>query len=255
MSGLPPRRLAVTVGLTLLALISVAAAQEAQWPQFRGLAAGAVADDPALPNTWGETENVVWKAHIPGLGWSSPVVWDDQIFLTSAISATEQRPPRPGLYDPGRDFGSQRATAEHRWMVYAVDFETGELRWERELHRGVPSIMRHLKNSFASETPVTDGERLYVYFGSIGLVAALTLEGRRSGARSSARSTDGSGSAPRRRRSCTRTASTSSTTTRRGRSSPHSTRRRGMRSGGSSATRLRTGPRPWSGRTTFAPRS
>ena len=62
-------------------------------------------------------------------------------------------------------------------MVYAVDFETGERRWERELHRGVPSIMRHLKNSFASETPVTDGERLYVCFGSIGLVAALTLEG------------------------------------------------------------------------------
>ena len=62
-------------------------------------------------------------------------------------------------------------------MVYAVDFETGELRWERELHRRVPSIMRHLKNSFASETPVTDGERLYVYFGSIGLVAGLTLDG------------------------------------------------------------------------------
>ena len=177
MSALPLRRLAVTVGLTLLALTSVAAAQEAQWPQFRGLAAGAVADDPALPDTWGETENVVWKAHIPGLGWSSPVVWDDQIFLTSTISATEERLPRPGLYDPGRDFGSQRATAEHHWMVYAVDFETGQLRWERELHRGVPSIMRHLKNSFASETPVTDGERLYVYFGSIGLVAALTLEG------------------------------------------------------------------------------
>ena len=83
----------------------------------------------------------------------------------------------PGLYDPGSDFGSQRATAEHRWMVYAVDFATGELRWARELHRAVPPIMRHLKNSFASETPVTDGERLYVYFGSIGLVAALTLEG------------------------------------------------------------------------------
>ena len=83
-------------------------------------------------------------------------------------------------------------------MVYAVDFATGELRWARELHRAVPPIMRHLKNSFASETPVTDGERLYVYFGSIGLVAALTLEGE---------------------------------------------------------TRSRTGPRPWSGRTTSAPRS
>ena len=67
-TALPLRRSAVTVGLTLLALTSVAATQETQWPRFRGLAAGAIADDPALPDTWGETENVVWKAHIPGLG-------------------------------------------------------------------------------------------------------------------------------------------------------------------------------------------
>ena len=160
-----------------LALTQSVSTNERQWPQFRGLNAGAVADDSRLPDTWSETSNVAWKIDIPGLGWSSPVVWADQIFVTSAISARQERPPMPGLYDPGTNFGSQRPTAEHLWMVYAIDFKTGVVRWKRELHRAIPAISRHIKNSFASETPVTDGERLYVYFGSIGLVAALTLDG------------------------------------------------------------------------------
>ncbi len=62
-------------------------------------------------------------------------------------------------------------------MVYDFDFKTGKLRWEREMHQGAPPLLRHIKNSYASETPVTDGERLYVYFGNIGLVAALDFKG------------------------------------------------------------------------------
>ena len=166
-----------TLTIALLALIAVPAIGEGQWSQFRGPSAGAVADDPRLPDTWSESENVVWKTNIQGLGWSSPVVWEDHVFLTSAISAGQELQPVPGLFDPGDDFGSLESTAAHRWMVYDVDFETGELRWERQLHQQVPEITRHIKNSFASETPVTDGERVYVYFGSIGLVAALTMEG------------------------------------------------------------------------------
>ena len=152
-------------------------AQEGQWPLFRGPNAGAVADDPRLPDTWSETENIVWKAAVPGLGWSSPVVWDDHIFLTTAVSAGEERDPIPGLYDPGADSGALLSTASHRWLVYDLDFETGVVRWVRELHVAAPVLERHLKNSYASETPVTDGRRLYVYFGSIGLVTALDLEG------------------------------------------------------------------------------
>ena len=152
-------------------------AQQDQWPLFRGPDAGAVADDPRLPETWSETENVIWRADIPGLGWSSPVVWDDHIFLTTALSDGEERAPIPGLYDPGADSGAIRSSASHRWLVYDLDFETGTIRWVRELHTAAPSIERHIKNSYASETPVTDGERLYVYFGSIGLVAALDLDG------------------------------------------------------------------------------
>ena len=167
------RAVVVTVGLTLFTLKAVSATD--QWPQFRGLQAGVAADDPTLPDTWNETENIAWKVPIPGLGWSSPVVWDDHIFLTSAISAGNEKAPVTGLYD---DQGGVKSTAEHRWMVYDVDFTSGKIRWERELRRAVPPYAKHLKNTFASETPVTDGELLYVYFGSIGLVAALDLNGK-----------------------------------------------------------------------------
>ena len=167
-----------TMWWLVLALSSSAVAQEGQWPRFRGPGDGAVADDPRLPETWSETENVVWTADIDGLGWSSPVVWDDHIFVTTSVSAGEERPPVRGLYDPGTDSGATRSTANHRWLVYDLDFETGAVRWVREISSTVPAIERHLKNSFASETPVTDGERLYVYFGTTGLVAALDLTGR-----------------------------------------------------------------------------
>ena len=169
-----------TVTILLTLLLSIASDGSAQeWPKFRGLNAGNIADDPNLPDTWSETENIAWKIDIPGLSWSSPIVWDDHIFVTTAISsaADEEVQPIPGLYDPGEHNGAVPAAGEHRWVVYDIDFETGAIRWATELHRQVPEITRHLKNSYASETPVTDGERLYVYFGAIGLVAALDFEG------------------------------------------------------------------------------
>lgn len=150
--------------LTLLALNTCFASDN--WPQFRGPKSMGVADDPKLPDTWSATENVAWKADIPGVGWSSPVVWGNKIFLTSVISKGEVEAPKKGLY-----FGGERkaSTDEHRWMVYCVDWKTGKILWERETFKGVPPSSRHLKNSYASETPVTDGERVYVYFGNVGL--------------------------------------------------------------------------------------
>ena len=166
---------AICVGLWLASAPSVIGQQ---WPQFRGVNAGNVPDDPSLPDRWSETENIAWKIDLPGLSWSSPIVWDDHIFVTSAVSAADDEvQPIPGLYDPGEHNGSVPASGEHRWMVYDIDFQTGAIHWARELHRQVPGITRHLKNSYASETPVTDGERIYVYFGSIGLLAALDFEG------------------------------------------------------------------------------
>jgi outer membrane protein assembly factor BamB len=166
----------VAISLTL-ALTASPSAQN--WPQFRGTRAGDVADDPRLPDTWSETENIAWKTEIPGAGWSSPVVWGDQIFVTATISPMAEPKPIKGLYDPGDENGKTRSTAEHRWMVYAVDFKTGKIRWQQELLRAVPKVQRHIKNSFASETPIVDGERVYVLFGSVGILAALDMNGRR----------------------------------------------------------------------------
>ena len=175
------RRVAGLAAVVVLAAAAgggpVAAQSPPEWPQFRGRTAGAAPDDPALPETWSRTENVAWSVEIPGLGWSSPVVAGDHVFLTSAISAGEELAPVPGLYDPGDAFGKQRSTAAHRWMVYDVSFATGRIRWARELAALAPPELKHIKNSFASETPVTDGRRVYVYFGAIGLLAAVNLSG------------------------------------------------------------------------------
>ena len=156
----------MTVGLVLMLVMTANAFADDRWAQFRGPGSLGVVEDPTLPDKWSTTENVAWKVDIPGTGWSSPAVWGDHIFLTSVVSSVAGEPPKKGLY-----FGGERkpATDVHRWMVYCVDFKTGKIRWEQEVKKGPPEIARHLKNSYASETPVTDGERVYAYFGNVGL--------------------------------------------------------------------------------------
>jgi outer membrane protein assembly factor BamB len=151
----------------VLAVLAVQFAHAEQWPQFRGPGSMGVAESAKPPDSWSTTQNVRWKTTIPGHGWSSPIVWGDRIFVTSVIPAGETETPRKGLY-----FGGERDApkVEHRWMVYAIDWATGKIVWEREAHRGLPP-QRHLKNTYASETPVTDGERVYVAFGNLGLFA------------------------------------------------------------------------------------
>lgn len=144
------------------------------WPQFRGPgSAGVAEEDPNLPEVWSATQNIAWKVPIPGRGWSSPIVWKDKIFITSAVQEGEAEEPQKGLY-----LGGERPAPEntHRWMVYCLEVNTGKILWEREAHKGVPAGPRHLKNSYASETPVTDGERVYAYFGNTGLFV-YDLEG------------------------------------------------------------------------------
>ena len=144
-----------------------AAAAEDNWPRFRGLRAGVAEDSPTLPESWSQTENVVWKLEVPGQGWSSPIVWEDLVVVTSAVSNEPGLGPQLGLYDGHSS--TAIPTAIHRWMVYGIDLESGQVRWEQEVHASAPPIARHGKNTYASETPVTDGERIYAYFGGIGL--------------------------------------------------------------------------------------
>ena len=160
----------VVAALTVPGLTEISAsAAEDNWPKFRGLKAGVAEDSPTLPGTWNQTENVVWKLEIPGQGWSSPIVWNDLIVLTSVVSEAPGPGPQVGLYDGHSS--SAIPTSIHKWMVYGIDLNDGQLRWEREVRSSAPPIAKHGKNSYASETAVTDGERVYVYFGGIGLFA------------------------------------------------------------------------------------
>ena len=168
------------------------------WPGFRGPNTDGVAGDANLPITWSKTTNVTWVADVPGRGWSSPIVFGGRVYVTSAISNKPFKQPTPGLY--GNDYIAEmraqglpndeinrRVRARDneipeesdaiRYMVYALDAATGRLVWEREAFKGLPSGGRHRKNTYASETPFTDGERLYVSFGqNIGLFC-FTLDG------------------------------------------------------------------------------
>ena len=138
------------------------------WPQFRGPGATGVGNGANLLDTWSTTQNVKWKTTIPGNGWSSPIAWGDRIFVTSVIPAGAVETPQRGLYFKGE---RPAPTIEHRYMIYAVSFATGKILWQRQLHRGVPPGPRHLKNTFASETPVTDGKLVYAAFGNVGIYA------------------------------------------------------------------------------------
>jgi len=160
------------------------------WPQFRGPAGRAVSSIDTLPTKWSTTINVAWRADVPGRGWSSPIVWGDQVIVTSAVSPGAFKQPSPGIYGNdyvaelqasgatdaeimaklrARDIESPDESGDLQFMVYSFEVTTGKLRWERLAFKGKPGGGRHRKNTYASETPSTDGERIYALFGNVGL--------------------------------------------------------------------------------------
>jgi len=140
------------------------------WPSFRGLEAAGVADGQHLPDEWnpGTGANILWRLTIPGLAHSSPIVWGDTLFVTSAISSRPDATFKPGLYGDG-DASDDRSA--HRWMLYAIDKRTGRIRWERLAAQGEPRNKRHIKSTYASSSPATDGRIVVAWFGSQGIHA------------------------------------------------------------------------------------
>ncbi len=171
--------LSLTIILSLPLFVhaeEVVHAEEAtNWPQFRGPLSDGVSHAKQLPDTWDTSRNVLWRAETPGRGWSSPVVWGDRIFLTTVVRTEQGEEAKKGLY-----FGGNRPKPPadvHQWRVLCLDLKTGDVLWNYLAYEGAPSTATHLKNSFASETPVVDGERLYAYFGNLG-VYCLDHEGK-----------------------------------------------------------------------------
>ena len=181
-SSLLTRHLAV-LGLSLSALTAFAArgpesdkksAREASqsWPQFRGLQATGLAKDQTPPTTW-DTEtgtNLSWKTAIPGLSHSSPVVWNHEtgttVYVTTAVGEQSDASFKHGLYGSGDASGDR---TKHRFMVMALNAKDGSILWQTTVQHGVPQEKRHIKATYANQTPATNGKVIVAFFGSEGL--------------------------------------------------------------------------------------
>jgi outer membrane protein assembly factor BamB len=162
------------------------------WPQFLGPQGMAVSGRSGLPERWSNTDNVEWVASIPGMAWSSPIVWGDRVFVTTASSEKPMKQPSLGvdfsneyvaeLVEQGKTMDEVMAAVAERdgempdeitlsYHLLCLDLESGEVLWDRLVHEGPPPVGRHRKNSYASETPVTDGEAVYVFIGHLALFA------------------------------------------------------------------------------------
>jgi len=154
-------------------LLADPATTSPHWAQWRGPDGLGIAKDAAVPLEWSATKNVVWSAEIPGRGHSSPVVWGDRIFLTTAIEGDVVPGAKPVKHlMEGQDFqhpDGVGADRKHTLEVLALDAKTGKILWQKAAWQGTPYDTRHKRGSFASPTPVTDGTLLYAYFGAEGL--------------------------------------------------------------------------------------
>jgi outer membrane protein assembly factor BamB len=165
---LAPRVLKLTSGTH--SLRGSTSSANGSWPSFRGANASGIAEKQDLPERWNGTtgENILWRTKIPGLAHSSPIVWGNRIFVTTAISTDPKASFRPGLYGDG-DASADRSA--HRWVIYAIDKKSGKILWERVAHQGEPIDKRHIKATYANSSPATDGRIVVAWFGSQGLHA------------------------------------------------------------------------------------
>jgi outer membrane protein assembly factor BamB len=166
---LPPRKIVRTASPRRAALPAAAPAT-GSWPSFRGTLASGIADGANLPDTWDGAKgtNILWRAAVPGLAHSSPIVWGNRLFVTTAISSTADASFKPGLYGEGTASADR---SRHRWAVLCYDKATGKLLWQRDAHVGEPREKRHIKSTYASATPATDGRIVVASFGSQGVYA------------------------------------------------------------------------------------
>ncbi|HUE80944.1 MAG TPA: PQQ-binding-like beta-propeller repeat protein [Pyrinomonadaceae bacterium] len=166
--------------------------QDMVWPQFRGPESNPVGMHARLAERWSKTENVEWSQEIPGRGWSSPIVTGGKVYLTTVTTDGKSKPPQTGteysneyvaeLQKQGlsdeevlkrvteRDIELPNEVMLH-YFLYCLDLKNGKVEWKKEFHTGRPPGGRHRKNSFVSETPVTDGRHVYVYVANLGLWA------------------------------------------------------------------------------------
>ena len=147
------------------------------WPGFRGENAAGNGDGQGAVVEWDvdTRQNIRWKTAIPGISNASPVVWENRVFVVTAISSAGDKTFRTGLYG---DVAPVNDVSVHTWKIYCLDKATGKILWERDAFTGAPKVKRHTKASQANSTPVTDGRRVVAMFGSIGILAAWDMDGK-----------------------------------------------------------------------------
>lgn len=142
--------------------------EERQWSSYRGYYSTGILDSTNLPDQWDVEKgtNIKWKVDIPGLALSCPIVWGDKLFITSAISESDNKVLRAGKYVNSNPVEDQSV---HDWVVYCFDKETGDKLWEKTAFTGIPQVKRHPKSTHANSTQATDGKHVVTFFGSEGL--------------------------------------------------------------------------------------
>lgn len=166
--------------MTRRSLLAAFAPAFTNWPEFRGRDSDGLGAGGDAPVTWnadasaGPIRNVLWKTAIPGLSHASPILWQDRLYVTTAVSKTGDAPLKVGLYGAG---DSADDAGEQAWKVYALDRATGKVAWERTAHEGAPRALRHTKATHANTTAATDGKRIIALFGSEGLFC-FSMDGK-----------------------------------------------------------------------------
>ena len=149
------------------------------WVQFRG-ADGRGVSESSVPLTWSATKNIAWSSNIEGAGWSSPVVANGKVWITTAVHEDQSRPL--GFQDGARSMGNFRRSAEDlkvtEFKVLCLDLTTGEMLWSATPSKTVPAFGIHPSNTFATESPVTDGDHVFVYFAAAGEISCLDGDGK-----------------------------------------------------------------------------
>jgi outer membrane protein assembly factor BamB len=150
------------------------------WPRWRGPSDSGAAAHGDPPVEWSETRNVRWKVDLPGRGSSSPVVWGDLVFLTTAVpkggASTGENPGAPPPAGGRRRPPAKEPTSVLEFVVLAIDRADGRVRWQKTVREGLPNAGTHATGTWASNSPVTDGNHVFAYFGSQGLYC-LDMEG------------------------------------------------------------------------------
>ncbi len=165
------KRIAILIVFTLaLAVIAASASQpvgfEKNWHHWRGPHATGAAVEANPPTTWSETENIRWKVAIPGIGHAAPIIWEDKIFIQTAIEGKEEKAEDDNLFG---GFFQRDSGPKYKFDLLAINRSDGSILWQKTLREISPHEGTHQDATYASNSPVTDGEYIYAYFGSRGL--------------------------------------------------------------------------------------